>query len=223
MPPRNPGSGRIGRPPRLSQEAIVAAAQAILDTEGPEHLSMRRLAKDLASTPMALYHYVPDKDGLLLLLLEAHAKRIPRLKLPEDPRDRLLVTANHLHTLLVDRPWIVEILASDDLMAVSAMWIVETILESAVACGLTPEQAVYVYRTIWYYTTGELLIRITRQRTHAHLDRPPHRDGAFAALDSDEFPQLRAIASRWPALTSQDTYRRGLEDLVDGLLARLAP
>ncbi|MBB4781074.1 TetR family transcriptional regulator [Streptomyces rapamycinicus] len=219
MQPRTQRTGRTGRPPRLALEAILAAAQRILDQEGAENLSMRRLAKEMSSTPMALYHYVRDKDELLLLLLEEHAAKFPRPGLPTEPRARLLASAQVLHDILVGCPWIVEVVASDDLFAVSAMWIVENILDAAIGCGMTPEDAVYAYRVIWYYTAGELTVRFNRERRQAHLDRPPHRD-QIADLDPEEFPNVTSLGGQWVELTTRDTHRRGLEAVVAGLLAQ---
>lgn len=220
MQPPTKRTGRTGRPPRLSQEAIIAAAQRLLAAEGPENLSMRRLAKELASTPMALYHHVRDKDELLLLLLEEHARAIQRPELPEDPRERLIAAAQLLHDVLAECPWIVEVLASDDLMAVSALWIVEAMVDSAIEYGLSPEQAVDAYRIIWYYTVGELMIRVTRERRRAETERPSHRDQTFAELAKDDYPRLASLAERWAELTVRDTHRQGLEAVVDGLLTR---
>jgi AcrR family transcriptional regulator len=220
MHPAPKRSGRTGRPPRLSQQAIILAAQRLLAAEGAEGLSMRRLAKELGSTPMALYHHVRDKDELLLLLLEAHAQSIPRPTLPEQPRARMVAAGQLLHDVLAACPWIVEVLASDDLMAVSALWIVEAMVDAAIACGLTPEQAVDAYRTVWYYTVGELMIRVSRERRQAETDRPSHRDQAFAGLSAQTYPRLASFADRWAELASRDTHHEGLEAVIDGLLAR---
>ncbi|CAM3715761.1 TetR/AcrR family transcriptional regulator [Nocardiopsis rhodophaea] len=221
MHPRTKRTGRIGRPPRLSQEAIISAAQRLLASEGADGLSMRRLAKELDSTPMALYHHVRDKDELLLLLLEAHAQSIPRPELPKDPRERMIAAGQVLHDVLASWPWIVEVLASDDLMAVSALWIVEAMVDAAIDCGFTPEQAVDAYRVVWYYTVGELMIRVTRARRRAVSDGPSHRDQAFAALSADAYPRLASLADQWAELTGRDTYRQGLEAVIDGLIARV--
>ncbi|MFE2248477.1 TetR/AcrR family transcriptional regulator [Streptomyces lavendulae] len=220
MTPQTRRTGRTGRPPRLSQEAILTAAQHVLDEEGPEHLSMRRLAQELSSTAMALYHHVRDKDELLLLLLERHAQRFARPELPTDPRDRLIAASRALHDILAECPWIVEVLTSDDLMAVSALWIVENMIDAGIECGLSPEEAVYAYRVIWYYTAGELTIRVNRERHHAGLERPPHRDKAFATLEPQEFPRLAALAGQWNEITTRDTHHEGLVAIVDGLLSR---
>ncbi|MEU3914336.1 helix-turn-helix domain-containing protein [Streptomyces sp. NPDC029721] len=219
MQPRPTRTGRTGRPPRLSQQAIISGAQRLLAEEGADSLSMRRLARELDSTPMALYHHVRDKDELLVLMLEAHAQGIRRPELPEDPRERMIAAGQLLHSVLADCPWIVEVLASDDLMAISALWMVEVMVDAAIACGLTPEQAVDAYRTVWYYTVGELMIRVSRERRQGESDQPSHRDQAFARLSSEDYPRLASLAGQWAGLTARDTHRQGLEAVVNGLIA----
>ncbi|MBF6134685.1 TetR/AcrR family transcriptional regulator [Nocardia otitidiscaviarum] len=213
--------GRAGRPARLSRESIVAAADRVLRDEGPEALSMRRLAKELDSTAMALYHHVRDKDELLLLVLESHAREIPRLELPDDPRQRLLAAALVLYERLAERPWIVEVLAADPLVVPSAMPMVEVMMAAAVACGHTPEQAVDVYRTLWYYIVGDLVMRANRERRQAAPERAAALDrvDAMADLDVTALPTVAAVADRWAELTVRDTHRQGLTAIVDGLLS----
>jgi AcrR family transcriptional regulator len=223
MQPSSPRSGKLGRPALLSRDVIVRAAQRILDEEGYENLSMRRLARELSSTPMALYHYVRDKDQLLLLLLKVKASKFPRPPLPEDPRQRLIASAQLLYDILADCPFLAEILASDDLLAVSALWVIENIVDASIECGCAPEQAVDIYRVIWYYITGELLVRLASGRQRASLDRPTHREKAFAALRPDSHPRLFALSARWSELTSRDSHHQGLEVIVNGLLNHQAP
>ena len=46
-------------------DRIAHAALRILETEGPEAVSMRRIGKAVGITPMAIYHHFPDRDSLL--------------------------------------------------------------------------------------------------------------------------------------------------------------
>jgi AcrR family transcriptional regulator len=50
---------------RLTRDGILAAALKIVDADGVEALSMRKLAADLAVNPMSLYHHVENKAALL--------------------------------------------------------------------------------------------------------------------------------------------------------------
>jgi AcrR family transcriptional regulator len=213
-----------GRPPRVSRDLIVKAARRIVDDEGVARLTMRRLADEVGTTPMALYHHVRDKDALLLLLLEDAAATLQRPTLPADPRERIVVVFCDLHDGLAALPWIVETLTSDDLMSEAALWYVEQVVDAAVTAGLSPRQAVHAYRTLWYYTVGEIIVRSTAARRRTARPGPTYRDEVFARIDADAYPRLGSVADDWAELTARDTYRDGLRALVDGLLPpTLAP
>ena len=55
--------------PSARRDDIVAAARQILETEGPEHLTMRSLAERLEIRAPSLYKHVADKDELEALLI----------------------------------------------------------------------------------------------------------------------------------------------------------
>ncbi|MEU8634138.1 TetR family transcriptional regulator [Amycolatopsis sp. NPDC048633] len=211
---------RIGRPPATSRPQILEAARVILDRDGWGKLTIRRLATELGVGATTLYHHVRDKDDLLVQLLEYYADQLPRPELPDDPRERIIAAATVMHDSLAAWPQAVEVLTADDLLGESALWMVEAIVGGALGCGRTPEQAVDLYRGIWYYTAGEILIRVRAERRRASEGRPSYRDTVFAGLDESRFPSLAALGSRWPELTARDTYAPGLRALVDGLLAQ---
>ncbi|MFC4051792.1 TetR/AcrR family transcriptional regulator [Actinomadura syzygii] len=219
QPPAQPPSAPRGRPPRISRAEIVEAARRIVDEEGVDRLTMRRLARDVGSTPMAIYHHVRDKEELLVLLLDDYAARsLRRPELPADPRERVVVLAAAIRDVLAAYPWVVELLSADDLMAESALWYVERIIDGLVECGLGVERAVYAYRAIWYHMAGELMIRASSGRRRDRDGRPTYRDRLFADLDPDELPRLASLGERWASLTAEDTYLDGLRALVDGLV-----
>lgn len=51
-------------------EKIAAAARRILEKQGAEAVSMRRVAKAVGITPMAIYHHYPDRAALLNTLAD---------------------------------------------------------------------------------------------------------------------------------------------------------
>lgn len=210
-----------GRPPRLSRDAVITAAAAIVAREGVEKLTMRVVADELGSSPMSIYRHVRDKDELLVLLLDRLAAELPRPRLPRDPRARLLKACRVMRDGLAAHPWVVDVLAGGDLIAPSILWLLEEIVASFVACGLTHAQAADGYRAVWQFTIGELIVRRGLDRV-ATLNRPPYVLEVLTSVDPRELPTLAALASHWASARQRDSYDIGLEALVDGLLADAA-
>lgn len=73
---------------------ITAAARRLLDREGPDAVTMRRVAKAVGITPMALYRHVADRDDLLNHLAETGfydlAARAANTSLPPNPEQQLM-------------------------------------------------------------------------------------------------------------------------------------
>jgi AcrR family transcriptional regulator len=212
VPPTN---GRTGRPPVTSRAQILAAARRLMDEDGWEKLTVRRLAGELGIGATTLYHHVRDKEDLLLLLLNEYAEQLPPPELPDAPRERVVAAALAVHDALAAWPWAAEVLTADGfvgLLGERALGLVEHILAGSVDAGRTPEQAVVVFRSIWYYTVGEILVR-------THSRRRPAGDIDFTRFAPERLPYLAALGERWPSLATRDTYAEGLRALVDGLLA----
>ncbi|MGC5361404.1 TetR/AcrR family transcriptional regulator [Streptomyces sp. DT24] len=210
----------VGRPRRLDPDAMVATARRIIEEEGLGALSMRRVAKELGSTPMALYHYVRDKDELLMLTLSGTAAALPRPELPAEPRERLLAVTLHMHEVLGQVPWVLDILALGELTDKDALWMVEEIIDSAMACGLTPGRAVRLYRTIWHYVYGDLVFR----RSAAHRAEHPPQKRYFPEMITEEdaaaLPRLTEIKDRWREYAADYSVADELDAIITGLLLR---
>ncbi|MFE7928123.1 TetR/AcrR family transcriptional regulator [Streptomyces sp. NPDC057456] len=208
----------VGRPPRIEKRQIVDVARRIIEEEGVGALSMRRVAKEVGATPMALYHHVRDKDELLMLTLSGMAETFARPSLPEHPRDRVLATAVHMHAILSEMDWVVDVLSLGDLTDKGALWMPEEIIDSAIACGLTPEAAIHAYRTIWYVVHGALVFRRADARRTADPARKPFFPALITADDADALPRLSALAERWDEVTADYDVAAQLAAVVDGLL-----
>jgi len=206
-----------GRRARLDCDAIVEVADGIIARAGPQALTLRAVAKELGATPMALYRHVPDKDALLVLVLDAAYERLPRPRWPREPRNRLIAIWSHLHDSLARYPWVVDALLNSDTVAKAVLPDIEAILEASLAAGLSLEQAAHLYRTIWQHTVGELVVhrasagRSTLQKSavlRTMKTAPPQR-----------FPLLAKAAPHWAAMRARSLYRDGLTALVDAALS----
>ncbi len=114
MPPEAPEliwlrPERTGRGPRPahSRDSIAAAAIVIADAEGLEAVSMRRVAAALGAGTMSLYNYVPKKEHLLDLMLDAACAEYRLAPGPSgDVRADLTRLGHEQLTIFRRHPWL---------------------------------------------------------------------------------------------------------------------
>lgn len=89
-----------------TSEQIKAAALEILESEGPEAVSMRRIAGALGITPMAIYHHFRNKEALLHAIVDGEfakfhdeVRRLP----PSGPHVRRLLAVLDSYVLYAFR------------------------------------------------------------------------------------------------------------------------
>jgi len=214
--------GRVGRPPLTSREEILAAARRVIDSDGWQRLTIRRLAAELGVGAATVYHHVQDREDLLIQLLDSYADESMRTRLPSAPRERIVAATIAIHDTLAHWPWAAEVVAADGFLgrlSGSAVAMVEAIVAGAVECGATPAQATTVFRSLWYYTVGEILVRTRSDSSEADREA---RAPAFTDFDPEATPTLAAIGPRWLEFSARDTFAVGVDAFVDGLLSRIA-
>ncbi|MFZ0088681.1 MAG: TetR/AcrR family transcriptional regulator C-terminal domain-containing protein [Solirubrobacteraceae bacterium] len=218
----SPGGGsperRRGRPPRIDREAVLDAATRLLDGEGVEALTMRRLASELGVSVMAPYRYVGSKDELLMVLLDRLAARLVYPPRPPDPKGAMLVLWSTIYNSLAEHPWVPEVLARRRMMASSVLGAIEEIHAALRAAGLSIQEAVRAYRLMWNFTLGSLLVR-----AGVSSESPSEQRALRSAPDPERYPMLAAAAAAWSAAHDRDTYRDDLDALIDALLASARP
>ncbi len=200
---------------------MVAAARGIVERDGIDALTMRAVATELGSSPMAIYRHVRDKDQLLVLLLDELAAEIPNPRLSRDPRIRLHQACRTMRDGLAQYPWVVDVLARGDLIAPNILWLLEEIVAGFAACGLAEAEAADGYRAVWQFTVGELIIQRGVART-ASLGRAPFVVEVLMNVDPRKLPTLAALRPHWVPARGKDSYDTGLTALLDGLISNSA-
>ncbi|MGC4112242.1 MAG: helix-turn-helix domain-containing protein [Nocardioides sp.] len=210
---------RAGRPANTSRKAILDAASRLIEQEGWERLTIRRLAGELAVSPGTIYNYVRDKHALLTEILIEEGRGVQRPLLPPEPRERIVAVALLLHQTLVARPWIAEVGVSvgDALSIDSGLWFPEEIIGGAVEAGVDIESAARLWGHVWSYTVGDVSILAGRKHRQRHDGA---RDGGedSSRIDAEEYPYLAQLPDRWQDLLTEDRYESGLRALLRGLL-----
>jgi AcrR family transcriptional regulator len=217
--PKRPPSAerRRGRPPTIDRAAVLDTAIRLLDAEGVEALTMRRLAGELGVSAMAPYRYVGSKDELLMVLVDRLAARLEYPPRPRDPKRAIVVLWSTIYDSLAEHPWVPEVLARRRLMAPSVLGAIEEIHAALCDAGLSIDAAARAYRLMWNFTLGSLLVR-----AGASAEAPSRQRELRGAPDPERYPMLAAAAAAWKAADARDTYREDLGALIDALLAGAA-
>jgi AcrR family transcriptional regulator len=216
--PTRKRSASPGRTP-LARQTIALAALELIDQEGLENCSMRRLGAKLGVEAMALYHHFPSKGDLLDAVMEQLLDEIevpPREGMPPLERLRALVTSYRGAALRHPPAFI--LLAARRFNTEKAFAFYEVILEMFADLGFDAQQAARWFRLIGNFASGAGMADVaSRERiadaTPLHLERDPERIA---------FPRVRAIA---PHLTVQNldaVFEFGLDVLFEAL-AKAAP
>jgi TetR/AcrR family transcriptional regulator, tetracycline repressor protein len=157
--------GRRGRRAILDVEQVIGAALAILDADGLEGVSFRRLSADLGVSHMTLYGYFDSKEALLEALV-ARTIAVPSIRgASTAPWDEVLFDAiRDLHRVLVKRPGIAEILVSQEL---TGQWVAEVrehLLDILRGGGYDERQATDGISIVFNYLLGAVMIQTRRGR-----------------------------------------------------------
>ncbi|MGW4370033.1 TetR/AcrR family transcriptional regulator [Nocardia takedensis] len=106
VPPR---AGGRGPRPKISVDTVVDTAVALADRDGIERVSMRTVAAELGMRPMSLYTYVPSKEALTVLMVDAIADSAGDEPFGGTPRERAAAIAREIRAEYLAHPWLLEV------------------------------------------------------------------------------------------------------------------
>lgn len=186
--------------PGLSRARVCQEALALVDDEGLDALSMRRLGARLGVEAMSLYRYVRDKADLLDALHVAvladlspvDAGADERGEAPGTPEDdwRTLLggMARSLRAVMLRHPHVVALFATRPVNAPEAVDTIAAVRDALVAAGFSAEHADKAVVEVGIFTVGHALTEANgRAPTHERSPRPAgaaeFRFGLTALLD----------------------------------------
>jgi AcrR family transcriptional regulator len=195
------------RQPRLSRRATLATALAVIDRDGLEALTMRRLGKELGVEAMSLYHHVSSKqdllDGIVDLVIEAVELPHPDLHWTDWVRQ----FSRAYRRIALEHPDVFRLIALRPLTTTQALRPVETALGVLRQAGFDGRHALAAFQTLANFTSGFALEEIAA----AGGEGSP----IVAILDAAEFPRLHELAHR--PMKRDVAFERGLDIIVAGL------
>ncbi|MFD7917852.1 TetR/AcrR family transcriptional regulator [Streptomyces sp. NPDC059740] len=204
------------QPAGLDLDRIVDATVRLLDAEGAQGFSMRRLAAELGVTAMSVYWYVDSKDQLLELAVDAVCAEI---ELPSDTggegadwRAQLRHLANAYRRMLMTHQWMPRMLSEYLNVGPRALEFSNATLRVMQHCGLPAESVTGALSSLFQFVFGFATIQGAHEARcrEAGVDLDEHHHMVLQALqDSGEqrFQETRRlqgpVLERYEALSYQ--------------------
>jgi len=213
------GSGR--RPRRaayhqgLSRDTIAAAALALIDRDGLDALSYRRLAEALGCEAMSLYHYFPSKGHLTDAIIDCvfGALEVP---LPGPPWiERVRLAARNYRAMALGHPKLYPLMAVHRMNTVIGVRKLDEIIGLFREGGFDDATAARLFRDVGYYLTGAAL-----DETAGYAKGPSSAEPVSDEAIARDCPNLAAVAGYFKPDSFAPTFEQGLDLLLEGI-ARL--
>jgi AcrR family transcriptional regulator len=210
----------------MSRDQVLRAALEIIDKDGVEGLSMRRLGRALGRDPMALYRYAPNKPALLDGVAELILNDLTLDTHDQDWAGQLRVVARDFRRLALAHPKVVPLLVTRPLSTPLALRPAGTLrplegtLQLLTRAGFTAVDALHVYRAFFGFLHGHVLNEL-QELIDNHEETDDLLRLGLQRLPLREFPLLRSLA---PVLADYDgatEMERGLDILLSGLKRQL--
>lgn len=220
---------RAPRRPRtsgLSREQIVRAAVAVLDKEGLEALSMRRLGAELGAGATSLYWHVANKNELLELALDEIWGSIDNggLESASGLRELLSTFAYNFRAALLSHPWAATLIGQIPSVGPQAFQLTERLRRAFTEAGFRGFDVYLASGTVTSFVLGQVVPLIAMEKAHGG---PVDEGQVRRILDqlSADYPQMR---EDYRTFMPEDStvgnalgFDFGLLCLLDGLEARL--
>ena len=206
------------RPP-VSEEAIVQAALDLLDDEGLDAITMRRVAERLGVTAPTVYWHVENKDGLLDRLYDRLCSEVPQP--PPGPwQDRLRFLANAIRSVFAAHRDAARIAVGRFPLGPNGLRATETALAALAEAGLSDEDAAHAAYLFFGYVTSFSYQEAISPAPALAGDRADalQRVGQYlSSLPPGDFPHLTRCAAPLSRPGLDRRFAFGLDRLLRGL------
>jgi AcrR family transcriptional regulator len=206
---RPSGRGRGG----VTADDVVAAAIDIVDREGVDALTIRRVAEACGLSPMGLYRHVRDKDDLLDRVVDAVVGPGLRDLRATGPWDQQVAGLfRYLRQLLLGHPGVATLCVLRPTPVAGVARFYARMLAALGEGGFTGADAVHAFDTLLMFTFGSVLWEIPRTTdTRERL--------VAVAIGDEEATQIIERANELSQRDPAEYFEAGLNTILDGLRA----
>ena len=211
----------------LTRDRIVAAALQVMDAEGLEAVSMRRVAREVGVEAMSLYHHVRDKEDLLQGVCDRIMAGFEFPTASGDWATRCKAAARSWRRLLQAHPDVMRLFAhthGPSPASADSLRPTEFALGLLKESGLSDRDTVQAFHAFGGYIQGFVLMEggsIKGAGRAAQGGETPFGPGELAGL-GETFPVLQAVGRYFAECDADEQFEFGLDLMIRGLQAKVA-
>jgi AcrR family transcriptional regulator len=211
---------------QITRALILQAALEIVDRDGVDALSMRRLSDAVNRDTAVLYRHLPNKAAVLDGVAELVLTQLSVDTTDPDWAEQLRTVAHDFRQLALAHPNVVPLLVTRPLATPlgqrppGTLRPLEDVVTLLIAAGFSGEDALHIYRVLFAYLHGHVLDELQEI-----VESPEETDDVLRLglhrLPITEFPHLRALAAALASYDGAAELDRGLDLLLNGLAETL--
>jgi AcrR family transcriptional regulator len=218
--------GDLEKPRRepLTRERIVQAALRIMDEEGLEAVSMRRIGRELGVEAMSLYNHVRDKEDILDSICEAV---LAEFRIPDahEWAEGARLAAREYRRLLLAHPTVITLMSDRKrpFTTAESLRAYEFALEVFRTAGLSEADSVKAFHVFGGYILGFVTMELGMM-----VGGPEDEEHAMAHLEmarllaTADLPRMREAMPHFMNCDVVEQFEFGLDLLIEGIRARIA-
>jgi AcrR family transcriptional regulator len=219
--------GRVRRRPALTRDEVLTTALRLIDADGVDGLSMRRIGKALDRDPMRLYRFASSKEELLDGVVELVLGEL-RIPVAEGAgwEEVLRATARSFRDIALAHPHVVPLLVTRPLATplalrpLGTLRPLEQLLELLMGAGFDRRGALHAYRLYTGFLQGHVLNEL-QERVHDPDETDDLLRLGLHRLPVREFPRIRSLAAELAAYDGLQELDEGLDVVIGGLRRQL--
>lgn len=213
--------------PPLSRERIVTAAIDLIERQGADAVSMRRIATELDCGVMSLYNHVPSKGALL----DEVARRVMSgIEFTATPgaswQDQVRAQARAFRAIARRYPRCTMVVVSRPTTSAAGLRPVENALGTLHEAGFGGAEAVLIMRAFVGFIIGSLLREVGAtpalgDARASYLGQAADQAAGQPGFDPAEFPQVTSLHAELTQHDPDADFEFGLDLLVHAIAALL--
>jgi AcrR family transcriptional regulator len=205
--------------PALTREGIVATAVKVMQAEGLDRVTMRRLAQELDTGPASLYVYLANTAELHAAMVEQLLAQVDLSPVTAagDWRDRLMQILSSYTRILFEQPGLAQSVLVTRPAGPAYLSLVEAILALLSVGGVPPARAAWAVDILLHFATSTAAEQGTRHRAAGTEEEEEAVAAVLREASADTFPQIAALGAELMSGEGPDRLIWGFSVLISGI------